>query len=43
MFFKDNASIHKSKMLETFLHSLNIIYNAPYSHFLNPIEFFSLD
>jgi transposase len=37
-FFMDNAAIHKSKITKNFLESLNIIYNAPYSPDLNPIE-----
>jgi len=34
----DNASVHKVKTLEPFLKKFNILYNAPYSPFLNPIE-----
>ena len=39
----DNAKIHKCKKLQPLLSKLNILYNAPYSPFLNPIEkFFAL-
>ena len=38
-FFLDNASIHKSKrFMSIFGQSHTILYNAPYSPQLNPIE-----
>jgi len=40
VFFMDNAKIHKAKILEPFFSNFYILYNAPYSPFLNPIEEF---
>lgn len=37
-FFMDNATIHKSKIAKGFFENINILYNAPYSPDLNPIE-----
>lgn len=34
----DNARSHKALGLKPFLDNLNVLYNAPYSPFLNPIE-----
>ena len=34
----DNARSHKAEGLKPFLDNLNVLYNAPYSPFLNPIE-----
>jgi len=36
----DNASIHKALTLKPFLNKFRILYNAPYSPFINPIEEF---
>ena len=38
IFFMDNARIHNSKITQNFFNCLNILYNAPYSSDLNPIE-----
>ncbi len=38
--FMDNAPIHHAKILKPFLSNFRILYNAPYSPFLNPIEEF---
>jgi len=39
-FFMDNASIHKSKdFMQKFAKHYNVLYNAPYTPQLNPIEF----
>ena len=36
----DNASIHKSKdFMQKFIRYYNVLYNAPYTPQLNPIEF----
>ena len=40
IFFMDNAPIHKAKSLQPFFQNFNILFNAPYSPFLNPIEEF---
>ena len=40
IFFMDNASIHRAKLLKPFFENFNILFNAPYSPFLNPIEEF---
>lgn len=34
----DNAPIHKAKLLKPLLSHFQVLYNAPYSPFLNPIE-----
>ena len=36
--FLDNASIHRANILKPCLRKYHVIYNAPYSPFLNPIE-----
>ncbi len=36
--FMDNATIHKAKLLKPLLENFQVLYNAPYSPFLNPIE-----
>ena len=39
VFFMDNASIHTSNLFdESFLEDYRVLYNAPYSPHLNPIE-----
>ncbi len=38
--FMDNAPIHHAKILKPFLSNFKILFNAPYSPFLNPIEEF---
>jgi hypothetical protein len=38
IFFMDNASIHKANCLKNLFSCLQVLYNAPYSPFLNPIE-----
>ena len=35
----DNAKIHRAKILRKIFISINIVYNAPHSPMLNPIEF----
>ena len=40
VFFMDNAPIHKAKILKPFLSNFCVLFNAPYSPFLNPIEEF---
>lgn len=40
IFFMDNAPIHKAKVLKPFFSNFCIMFNAPYSPFLNPIEEF---
>ncbi len=40
IFFMDNASIHRSKaFMQKFTKFYNVLYNAPYTPQLNPIEF----
>ena len=36
--FMDNARIHRAKILQPFFQHMNVLYNVPYSPFLNPIE-----
>jgi len=38
VFYMDNAPIHHARSLKPFLKHFNVIYGAPYSPFLNPIE-----
>ncbi len=40
IFFMDNAPIHRAKSLKPFFENFRILFNAPYSPFLNPIEEF---
>lgn len=40
IFFMDNAPIHRALSLKPFLSNFCVLYNAPYSPFLNPIEEF---
>jgi len=40
VFFMDNASIHTAYILKPFFENLRVLFNAPYSPFLNPIEEF---
>ena len=37
-FFMDKSKIHTAQILKPFYRCLNVIYNAPYSPSLNPIE-----
>ncbi len=38
VFFMDNAPIHRAKSLQPYLKNFRVLFNAPYSPFLNPIE-----
>lgn len=38
IFFMDNAPIHKAKLLKPLFEHFQVLFNAPYSPFLNPIE-----
>ena len=40
VFFMDNAPIHKAKTLKPFFENFSVLFNAPYSPFLNSIEEF---
>jgi len=43
VFHLDNARIHQAKILKPILNRFEILFNAPYSLFLSPIEeYFSL-
>ena len=38
LFFMDNASIHRANSLKSIFSNFCVLFNAPYSPFLNPIE-----
>ncbi len=38
IFFMDNAPIHRAKVLKPLFENFQVLFNAPYSPFLNPIE-----
>lgn len=38
VFFMDNASVHKAELFQNLRQHINILYNAPYSPFLNYIK-----
>lgn len=38
VFFMDNCKIHKTKKIQQFYENLYVVFNAPYSPMLNPIE-----